>query len=225
MLKLERSRAKFNVWRNFRIKRFELSFSVSLSSHLPQMDSPPGKIYVRNASWFVQLFDVKFPLIVAERHIECQFLRQSFSPVPTSMKNVFNGRPYVSIRETLGNLEALSSLVKSLFPAARSGNLEMKRLRDKISRHRQQGPSLIHCVTSFARPPRHSGRGTEVSRHAEHRCRFSRALSRESGFIIARKLSTHRRNLKYGDLWLQNSIMDLKSAVREVVCEATKRKP
>lgn len=42
-----------------------------------------------------------------------------------------------------------ASSVKSLFPAARNGNLEMKRNRDKISM--SPVDSLIHCVTLFAR--------------------------------------------------------------------------
>lgn len=66
----------------------------------------------------------------------------------------FNGRSYV-YSETLGDPGALSSLVKSLFPAATNGNLEMKRLRDKISRHRQGLTySLRHVVRAFSRHSR-----------------------------------------------------------------------
>jgi len=43
-----------------------------------------------------------------------------------------NGHSYIYICRTFENLKALSSFVKSLFPVSTNGNLEMKRLWNKI---------------------------------------------------------------------------------------------
>lgn len=112
------------------------------------------------------------------------------------MKNVFNGRLYIYVRgEMLENPEALSSLVKSLFPAATNGNLEMKRLRDKISRHRQALTySLRHVVRAFSQ---HSGRETEVRQHTERKLLSvsSYAVSRNENFLqiycVAQKIRAY----------------------------------
>lgn len=150
--------------------RLSLGFSLFLFLFLFRStfitDSLPSKVHIRNASRFIQLFDAKFSLMV----VRCQFLRHTRHP-DVDEKCILNGRLYVYIRGTLGKPGASSTLVKSLFPAVANGNLEMKRLRDKISRHRQGLTySLRHVVRAFLR---HSGRETEEARHMEERTLLS----------------------------------------------------
>jgi len=125
--------------------------------------------------------------------------------IPTLVKNVFNnGRLYTQIRGTLGNPRGVVVVGKKFISGRDERKLgEMKRLRDKISCHRQGLTySLRHVVRAFSRRSR---REAEVSRHTERALlSVSCAVSRSGDFrrftISRAKNNRVQCNLKCRDL-------------------------